>query len=311
MIRFCLLFLPLLLCALEFKVATYNVENLFDAKSDGNEYEEYIPNNKHGWSDAMLQIKITNIARVIADVNADIIALEEVENRAVLEKLNAALGSKAYPYTFYPNKKERVNIETALLSRFPIEKTSSLFMKDQARGIHRVTLKIDNKTLDVFINHWPAQKEKEDERLMYATTLHNFLIKEEKGKEYLLLGDFNSPYQVQKDWGMGLVNVLNAGDKNAFLYNLWYDLPQDQRYSHSYGKQKSTLDHILIPKTLSDGKGIDYIPSSLTVFKKPYMLDDKNDPKRWQISDRGRGVHQGEGFSDHFPITATFHTLAF
>ena len=309
MIRWILLFIPLLLSALEFKVATYNVENLFDAKMDGTEYEEYKPNNKHGWNEAMLQIKLAHIARVISDMDADIIALAEVENRAVLEKLNAALGAKAYPYLFYPNKKERINIETGLLSRFPIEKTSTIAIKDQARGIHRITLKIENKHLDIYINHWPAQKEKEEERLLYAATLHNELLKEE-GREYVLLGDFNSPYQVQKDWGMGLVNILKAGDKSALLYNLWYDLPQDKRYSHSYGKQKAALDHIIIPKSLSDGKGIDYNPSSLTVFARPYMLDEKGNPNRWQISDRGRGVHLGDGYSDHFPITAIFHTVS-
>ena len=309
MIRWALLFLPLLLSALEFKVANYNVENLFDVHSDGGEYEEYQPHNKHGWNEAMLQIKIANIARVITDIDADIIALEEVENKAVLQRLNAALGSHAYPYLFYPPKKPRVNIETALLSRFPIENTSTIVMKDQPRGIHRITLKIDHRSLDVYINHWPAQKEKEEERLIYATTLHNALLKEE-GREYLLLGDFNSPYQMQKEWGLGFVTILNAGDHQSTLYNLWYDLPQTQRYSHSYGKQKATLDHIVIPKTLKDGKGIDYTDASFAVFMRPYMVNEKNDPKRWQMSERGRGVHQGEGFSDHFPVTAIFHTSA-
>lgn len=309
MIRWGLLFTPLLLCALEFKVATYNVENLFDAQKQGGEYEEYIPNNKHGWNEAMLQIKIAHIARVIADIDADIIVLAEVENKAVLQKLNTALGNKAYLYLFYPNKKERVNIETALLSRFPIEKTSTIMMRDQARGIHRVTVTVDNKALDLYLNHWPAYIEKEDERLVYAKTLHNVLEKESK-REYILLGDFNSPYQEQKGhWGMGLVTFLQAGDKAAPLYNLWYELPQERRYSHSYGKQKSTLDHIIIPKTLLDRKGIEYKPASLNVFIRPYMLDENGNPNRWQISNKGRGEHQGVGFSDHFPLTAIFHTL--
>ena len=88
--RWGLLFIPLLLCALEFKVASYNVENLFDAKMDGGEYEEYMPENKHGWNEAMLQIKIANLARVIKDMDADVIALAEIENKEVLEKLNRA-----------------------------------------------------------------------------------------------------------------------------------------------------------------------------------------------------------------------------
>ena len=309
MIRWGLLFVPFFLCALEFKVATYNVENLFDAQREGSEYEEYIPNNKHGWNEAMLIIKIAHIARVISDIDADIIVLAEIENKAVLQRLNAALGSKAYPYLFYPNKKERVNIETALLSRFPIEKTSTITMRDQARGIHRVTVTVDNKPLDLYLNHWPAYREKEDERLVYAKTLHNVLEKESK-REYILLGDFNSPYQEQKGhWGMGLVTFLQAGDKNAPLYNLWYELPQERRYSHSYGKEKVTLDHIIIPKTLLDRKGIEYKSGSLNVFIRSYMLDENGHPNRWQISNRGRGEHQGIGFSDHLPLTAIFHTL--
>jgi endonuclease/exonuclease/phosphatase family metal-dependent hydrolase len=253
----------------------------------------------------MLQIKIAHIARVISDIDADIIVLAEIENKAVLQRLNAALGSKAYPYLFYPNKKERVNIETALLSRFPIEKTSTITMRDQARGIHRVTITVDNKPLDLYLNHWPAYREKEDERLVYAKTLHNVLEKESK-REYILLGDFNSPYQEEKGhWGMGLVTFLQAGDKNAPLYNLWYELPQERRYSHSYGKEKVTLDHIIIPKTLLD----EYKPGSLNVFIRPYMLDENGHPNRWQISNRGRGEHQGIGFSDHLPLTAIFHTL--
>ena len=307
---FLLLVFPLLLNALEFKVATYNVENLFDTRIDGHEYDEYKPNNKHGWNEAMLQKKLSHIAQVIADINPDIIALEEVENKAVLEQLNHALGRKAFPYLFFPHKKERVSVETALMSRFPIEKTFSIALKDQARGIHKVTLSIDGKSLDVYLNHWPAYKEKEDERLMYAKTLHQYLLMEPKNREFILLGDFNSPYKEQKGhWGMGLVNFLQAGDKSAPLYNLWYEVPESQRYSHSYGKEKSSLDHIIISQTLQDGKNIDYKPSSMQTFVRPYMLDENGNPLRWQISNRGRGQHLGEGYSDHLPLFAIFQTI--
>ncbi|AFL68841.1 endonuclease/exonuclease/phosphatase family protein [Sulfurospirillum barnesii] len=307
--RFLLLFVPFFLFGLEFKVASYNVENLFDATKNGNEYKEYTPNTKHGWNEAMVERKIAHIAQVIGDMNADVIALAEVENKEVLERLNKALGAKAYPYLFFPKKKERVSIESALLSRFPIVRTESFFMKDQPRGIHRITLNIEHHLLDVYINHWPAHKEKEAERLVYATTLKNVLLKE-KGKAFILLGDFNSPYRVQKeDWGLGFATVLGVGDKTAPLYNTWYDLPQNERYSHSYGKQKTALDHIVIAPTLYDNKGIEYKPNSLKRFEAPYMLDENGNPKRWQISQKGKGEHLGEGYSDHFPVTAIFHTL--
>lgn len=305
--RFFWLFIPLFLSAFDFKIANYNVENLFDATIQGDEYEEYIP-GKHGWNEAMLHQKIAHIAHVIYDLNADVIALEEVENQAVLERLNQSLGDRTYPYVFYPRKKNHVNVETALLSRFPIDKTQTFWLPDQARGIHKITLRIHDHPLDLFLNHWPAYKEKEDERLVYAKTLHRLLEQEEE-KEYLVIGDLNSPYEERKEhWGMGIVTFLKAGDHKASLYNLWYDLPQNQRYSHSYGREKETLDHIIIPKTLMDAQKIDYTKGSMQVFILPYMVDEKGNPNRWQISNRGRGEHLGIGYSDHFPISAIFHT---
>lgn len=302
------LFLPLFLGAFEFKVATYNIENLFDAQKNGHEYKEYTPHTKHGWNEAMAEKKIANIARVIKEMDADIIALAEVENKDVLEALNKALGKKKYPYVFYPRKKPRVSIETALLSRFPIVKTDSLFLKDQPRGIHVVSVQVGSELLDVYINHWPAMREKEEERLVYAKALEQELLKK-KGKEYILLGDFNSPLDVQKDeWGKAFVEVLGA-QKHTTLSNLWYELPPNKRYSHSYGKKRSALDHIMIPKSLDDGKGIEYTKGSFAPFSKPYMLLPDGTPKRWEISERGKGKHQGEGFSDHLPLTALFHTL--
>lgn len=305
--RFLWLIFPLWLGAFEFKIATYNIENLFDANRDGNEYKEYTPHSKHGWNEAMVEKKIANIARVIKDIDADVIALVEVENRAILEALNRALGDKKYPYLFYPTKKPRVSIETALLSRFPIEKTNSLFIKDQPRGIHAITLRMGANTLDVYLNHWPAMREKEEERLHYASTLHHELLKKE-GKEYILLGDFNSPLQVQKDdWGMAFTHVLKASG-NQPLRNLWYEVSQEKRYSHSYGKKRSALDHIIVPQSLDDGKGIEYKKGSFEPFIRPYLLSQEGIPNRWEISDRGKGKHLGVGFSDHFPITAIFHT---
>ena len=85
--RFIVFLLPLMAYALEFKVATYIVENLFDAKKEGNEYQEYMPGSKHGWDEAMVEKKIANLARVVKDMDADIIALAEIENKEEYEFL--------------------------------------------------------------------------------------------------------------------------------------------------------------------------------------------------------------------------------
>ena len=62
-----LLLLPILLFSKPFKVATYNVENLFDAKYQGSEYKEYIP-GKHNWNRRMVDIKLNHTAEVICDL---------------------------------------------------------------------------------------------------------------------------------------------------------------------------------------------------------------------------------------------------
>ena len=73
--KYILLLLPLLLYSKPFKIASYNVQNLFDMHYDGSEYIEYIP-NKHNWIEDIAGIKLNHTAEVICDIEADIIALQ-------------------------------------------------------------------------------------------------------------------------------------------------------------------------------------------------------------------------------------------
>ena len=66
--RYRLLYLlPLLLFSKPFKVATYNVENLFDAEYVGTEYDDY--RKKHNWTKRMVDIKLNHVAEVICDLD--------------------------------------------------------------------------------------------------------------------------------------------------------------------------------------------------------------------------------------------------
>jgi len=71
--------------ARSFKIASYNVENLFDMHNNGSEYDQYIP-GEYGWNEKILRIKVANLARVISDLNADVIALQEVETSRALRQ---------------------------------------------------------------------------------------------------------------------------------------------------------------------------------------------------------------------------------
>ena len=293
--KFILLFFPVFLLATQFKIASYNVENLFDMKKSGYEYKEYLPNSKSNWSKKQLNIKIKNIARVIKDINADIINLCEIENKEVLKKLNLALGIKKYPYMYYKNHNRA--IDCGLLSRFAIKSSKTYSVDLRFRPIHKIKLKIEKKDFTLFLNHWPSYKHGVKKRLEFAKKLKQ-LYKNEK--RFILLGDFNSPFEVRKNgWGKA-VNYL-FDDTTS----LWYDIAKKDRFSYAFFGKKSAIDHIIISKDINNKEG------SFKVFKPKYLQTKYKTPKRWLISKNGKGVHKGVGFSDHFAIYATLSTTPY
>ena len=90
--------------AQDLKIASYNVENFFDLSYDKTEYDEYIPNNKSLWNQRNFNIKLENIIKVIEDLDADIIALQEIENENLIKLLKQKLPQYSYyNFTKYPS----------------------------------------------------------------------------------------------------------------------------------------------------------------------------------------------------------------
>ncbi len=316
-----LLFFPALLLSFDFKVASYNVENLFDMNYNGSEYKEYIP-NKHGWSRDKLAKKLLNISEVICDIDADIIGLQEIENKNVLKQLQTSLRKVGctYKYLAITHKKDSA-IQVAILSKIPIQSKKEIVVNRKLgyRNILEVKIIINNNPLFVYVNHWKSKASKERKRIISAKALRRRLQELSKGSEYILLGDFNSNYdEYLKVPFTGINHILKTINrdgifirpysigKNSFEhYNLWLDLPNYRRWSHNFYGDKQGLDAILLPYTMFDGKGIDYIINSFYVFKKSYLFHKKGYIFRWVYK---KGRHKGKGYSDHLPIVASFST---
>ena len=112
--------------AKEFTVATYNVENLFDLQNNHTEYREYKPYSKY-WNKKSLKNKLNNITKVIIDLNADILALQEIETKQALNLLQNRLKQKNKRYKYSYFLKNRFSaIGVALLSRYPIVETNKI-----------------------------------------------------------------------------------------------------------------------------------------------------------------------------------------
>ncbi|MFP6855291.1 MAG: hypothetical protein VB980_05860, partial [Opitutales bacterium] len=88
------------------------------------------------------------------------------------------------------------------------------------------------------------------------------------------------------------------------LYNLWHELPSEQRGSDVWKGEWGTLMHLVLSHGLYDDQGIQYIADSFQVMtlKDFNVLPGSGIPNRW-FNDFG-----GLGISDHLPVIATFAT---
>ena len=320
-----------------FKIASYNVENLFDLVLDGTEYSEYIPGNPYRWNKKIFNIKLSNIAKVIKDLGADIIALQEIESEKALISLQQRLRdfNVDYPYQAIADSKSTA-VKCALLSKFPILNKKEIKIGNKStRNILMCSLNIDNIPLIIFINHWKSKQGPESIRVIYAKALKKEIEKIKKKTDFIILGDFNSNYNEYKTFlsyskfndtsgitginhilktikNRQLVNesILRGRNNSGYLYNLWLELDTHKRWSYNFFGQKNTPDSIILGLALYDDKGISYIDNSFDRFNPDYLFKD-DEIFRWQRSKRGKGKHLGRGYSDHLPVSAYFSTEPF
>ncbi len=328
---FLLFFLPLLLFSKPFKVATYNVENLFDANFQGTEYKEYVP-GRHNWNKRMVEIKLNHTAEVICDLDADILGLQEVENSFIFEALLKRLKRVGCEYRYSAiSHKKGAPIQVALLSRFPIVNQKELQVSHSplVRNILEVEVKVEGHSLTLFVNHWKSKSRKgvESKRIKYAKTLQKRILSLPAKRAYIILGDLNSNYNAHLTLdkrlndtngitGIGdilhtTINKKLAQEYQMFNtdkgthYNTWQELPFKYRWSHKFYGHRSTLDHILLPSSMFDHQGIDYVNNSFKVFKASYLFTKKGYINGWRYKN---GKHMAKGYSDHLPIYGFFDT---
>lgn len=311
------------------KIASYNVENLFDLDKSGYEYEEYIPNTKSNWNLKTYNIKLKNIAKVIQEIDADIIALQEIESLQALKDLRLELKKQGLYYQYFKiaNRKKTIT-KVAILSKIPFNATHELVVTSSYiyRNILEVKYTIENKELYLFINHWKAKTGPESQRIVSAKVLRKRIQKLGAEKNIILLGDFNSDYQEYIKFTRkrrhndtagktGLNDILKSKkqtqkanavsfEKDNF-YNTWFDTTEQERWTYIYKSEKEALDNILISQSLLNKKNIYYQYNSIHAYKPSYLLKKKS-INRWSTSWKKPRRHKGKGYSDHLAVIAEF-----
>jgi len=315
-----------------FRLACFNVQNLFDLERRGTEYVEFVPDGVSGWNRKMLELKHAHLGRVVADLEADVLALTEVESQKALAGFQAFLETKGVRYPFSAMVEPgRQAVGCALLSVYPIISKKDLVVdRGRGRSILKVALKVEGRPFIVYVNHWPSRKNPESRRIRYARVLKKELRTLNPGSDYVVAGDLNSDYDEFRTFAqnrelndtrgetginhvLGTVRngrlveipMLKSKTDGDLLYNLWLERPVDRRWSYIFFKRKETLDHILVPGSLFDGRGIDYLGRSFNHFAPSYLFDGRR-INRWKMSGKKVKRHLGEGYSDHLPVYADF-----
>ncbi|MBU1086040.1 MAG: helix-hairpin-helix domain-containing protein [Candidatus Omnitrophica bacterium] len=320
-----------------FKIATYNIENLFDLEKSGNEYIEYVPNNIFCWNEKNFNLKLNNISAVLKDLNADIIALQEIESESALQSLQTRLREKNLEYKYSAIAKvKNTTVKCAVLSKYPIIKTQEILIPDsKTRNILKVLIDLENNPLILYINHWKSKSGPESLRIESAQALRKDIEHLPADTDFIILGDFNSNYneyqsikkikrlnnrdgltginhilKTTADSKMVTEQLLSQEQSNPLLYNLWLEIPAAQRWSYDSTGSKDSPDSIILNQGLYDNKGIAYIDNSFSRFTPAYLFKH-GEVFRWQKAKNGAGMHLGSGYSDHLPIFALFSAEPF
>ena len=304
-------------------IASYNVENLFDLKYDGTEYDIY--SEKGGWNLSAYRAKLKNISFVISKINADIISLQEIGRESALLDLKRQLRRDGVRYNYSAFRKTgRQAVGLGVLSKYPIVNVQHYNVAN-SRPIMRTDIAVDGDTISFFSVHFPSKNHPESRRIRAANTVVRAIDSLAGRFQYVIMGDFNSDYDEfaklltqgtdDTKGKTGLNHILRtlrsgAGEKPVFAipplalgehYNPWIEVAPSERWSYIFRGNRSTLDHILFPQNMTDTIGWRYVYGSFSHFLIPQIIKD-GVPYRWQFSRAGR--HYNSGFSDHLAIFA-------
>ncbi|OGQ18295.1 MAG: hypothetical protein A3B70_05990 [Deltaproteobacteria bacterium RIFCSPHIGHO2_02_FULL_40_11] len=329
-------------------IMSYNVENLFDATDDGAKQMDpaYLPLSikkkwktdqcatkvgfyhemcvKLDWTPQKYEDKLKKIAQVLLDYEnggADIIVLQELENRRVLTDLwQKHLMWKGYKKPIHFESPSSRGIDVGMMSRFSLAETPKVHGVSLGEGerptrdVIEATFQVrKNFKLRVTANHWPSQANSTQMRLRAASVVKNLARQAIRDRvPFIATGDFNTLLEETP-------NPIQGNIADNFVQNKARPLVDIQDYiglagqfpggSHFYRGAWDMLDRFLASKDLFNRYSKFRIDlRSYEIFAPRYLLIDEYlaDPKTGKIRlftfPQRYDFFTGEGYSDHLPV---------
>ena len=234
----------------EWTLATLNLWRLRDTRKDSRLDEPL--------SEAVLNRRIQALAGFIAGPlqAPHMLAVQEVENRELLEALAVRLARHGWRYRVALKEgNDPSGMDVGLLYRQPVRIVSveSLFAEQEFHG-HSL---FSRPPLHVTVRS-PRQLQLVVVHLRSARGLHKSRVRQKRQRQAALLaswaieqsgplimaGDFNST------WGAGRISASYRRFAQSGLFNLWQRLPKRERYSFRHRCRPQALDHIWVSPDL-------------------------------------------------------------
>lgn len=321
--------------SLVFRVASYNVENLFDCRHDTlHDDYEFLPDATRHWTYSKYKKKLDNLARVITALGGwtppALVALCEVENDSVLTDLTRYSVLRNHDYRYILTHSDDLRgIDVALLYQRalfkPIHQQSLRVEKPRkndrpTRDILYVSgLLLNGDTLDVLVGHFPSRRGGAKQSAPYREkaalcikAVADSLFRIRKRAQILVMGDFNDyPHSrlVRETLQAELSPLSPTLPDERKLYHLLARQAAEAKHTGSYKYQGAWqwLDHILVSGSLLlQDAPLHTSEQRAGVFAPPFLLTE--DPKYggMQPFRTYYGMKYQGGYSDHLPMYAEF-----
>jgi endonuclease/exonuclease/phosphatase family metal-dependent hydrolase len=302
----------------EFFIGSWNLENLFDTKDDPSVKgdEEYTPEAAKHWTKERLDIKLTNLAKVISKMNddkgPDVLGICEVENRDVVEMLVEKLKplGRKYEIIHKDSPSER-GIDCAIIYDSAVftlvEPQFHHVDAENTRDIVEAKLKRNGNDLYVFMDHWPSRFHEESFREKAADVLRkrvDAILAADPKADMIMVGDFND----EPD-DPSIRDHLRAAKSEdnlpaTSLLDTTAPIKDAGKGTIVYKNKWELIDHVIISAGLLDSAGFHWKKGSTHRIDFPELIftskSDKEIPRPNQTY-TGKVFHK-TGYSDHLPV---------
>lgn len=250
------------------RLASWNVHNFFDEVDD--------PYGDERPSEVEVERKMAAMAEVLNSVEAEIVALQEVENRPLLERFASRLGPGWNVVLEEGNDTAR-GIDVALLSRLPVadveshrdEVLPSVAGAPPGYRFSRDCLEVHlggRFPLVVLVNHFKSKRDggrrsdaKRRAQALGAARIVERLEEAQPGVRLALVGDLNDG---PDSWTLEPLK--------AQLLDVFAAVPLEERWTARYGGLGVSIDHIFVNQALARY----VVPGSQRVWRAAREVSD-------------------------------------